>query len=42
MRTTSIIFIFFATICGIPVLAQAPGTAGPERGALVLDGGRAE
>jgi hypothetical protein len=42
LRRTSIIFIFFATICGICVLAQPPATAGPERGTLVLDGGRAE
>ncbi|HEY6253679.1 MAG TPA: cyanophycinase [Candidatus Angelobacter sp.] len=42
MRRTSIILIFFATICGIRVLAQAPATAGPARGTLVLDGGRAE
>lgn len=41
MRRTSIILIFFATICGIRVLAQAPATAGPERGTLVLDGGDA-
>jgi hypothetical protein len=42
MRRTSIIvifFIFFATICGIRVLAQAPATAGPERGTVVLEGG---
>ena len=41
MRRTSIICIFFATICGIRVLAQAPATAGPgpERGTLVLEGG---
>lgn len=39
MHRTSIILIFFATICGIRVLAQAPGTAGPERGTLILDGG---
>jgi cyanophycinase len=42
MRRTSIIFIFFATICGIRVLAQAPATSGPERGTLILDGGGAE
>jgi len=42
MRRTSIILIFFATTCAIRVLAQAPGTAGPERGTLVLDGGKAE
>ncbi|HLW53678.1 MAG TPA: cyanophycinase [Candidatus Angelobacter sp.] len=39
MRRTSIIFIFLATICGIHGLAQAPATAGPERGTLVLEGG---
>jgi cyanophycinase len=39
MRRTSIILIFFATICAIRVLAQAPATAGPKRGTLVLEGG---
>lgn len=34
-------FIIFATICGIGVPAQAPATAGPERGTLVLVGGGA-
>ena len=41
MRRTSIILIFFATICGIRVLAQAPATAGPKRGTLLLVGGGA-
>jgi cyanophycinase len=42
MRRTSITLIFFATICGIRVPAQAPITAGPERGTLVLIGGGAQ
>jgi len=41
MRLTSIILIFFAALCGTPFLAQPPGTTGPERGTLVLDGGGA-
>ena len=40
-RRTSIILIFFATICGIRVLAQTSATTGPERGTLVLVGGGA-
>jgi hypothetical protein len=41
MRRTSIILIFFATMCGTPFLAQTPVTTGPERGTLVLVGGGA-
>src|SRR5262245_11818429 len=42
MRRTSIIVVFFATTCGIRVLAQAPATAGPDRGTLLLIGGGAQ
>lgn len=42
MRRTVILLVLFATMCATYFLAQTPATAGPERGTLVLDGGRAD
>jgi len=42
MRQTSILLVYFGTMCGTSILAQTPATTGPERGTLILDGGGAE
>jgi cyanophycinase len=42
MRQTSMVLVFFGTLCGTSIPAQTRATTGPGRGTLILDGGGAE